>query len=277
VRTLKILLAYDGTSLVGWQRQAHGVSVQGLLEDALSRIEHRAVDVVGAGRTDAGVHAAAQTASARVETLLDVDALRRALNAMLPVDVRVLRVEDAPLDFHARYSATGKTYHYRVFNGPVVPPFAHRWVWHVPSPLDVEAMDTAARLLVGEHDFAAFQSTGSGVTRTVRRLTESKVRRLSSDAMVPTGNVDALIPATLPIDGDLVTYEVTGTGFLRHMVRAILGTLVEIGRGRASPSLIADLLSDPARSRAGPTAPAAGLCLASVAYDGAHEPVATQR
>ena len=268
-------MAYDGTSYVGWQRQAEGVSVQGLLEAALTRIEGRQVHVIGAGRTDAGVHAAAQVASIAVESDIDVDALRRAINATLPPDVRVLRVDDAPPGFHARYAATAKTYHYRLFSGPVVSPFAHRFVWHLRCRLDVEAMDAAAGALIGEHDFAAFQSTGSAVRGTVRRLTESTVRRMAPAAGATDG--PSFAPLASPLEGELLVYTVTGTGFLRHMVRAIVGTLVEIGTGRAPASLMADLLSARARSRAGPTAPASGLCLASVTYVSHAPVVATHR
>jgi tRNA pseudouridine38-40 synthase len=262
VRTLKITLAYEGTDLVGWQRQPEGASVQAALEAALARLEGAPVAAIGAGRTDAGVHAARQVASARVDFRHDVETIGRALNAALPEAIRVLEVADAPDTFHARFSALSKTYHYRVTNGPVVSPFARRWTWHVPWTLDIAAMEAAAAHLAGEHDFAAFQSVGSDIATTVRRLHVSRfievARRASAAGLAPHPD-----PAC---DGRLFVYEVRGTGFLRHMVRAIVGTLVEVGSGRLRPDDVARLLERPDRSKAGPTAPACGLCLASVEY-----------
>jgi tRNA pseudouridine38-40 synthase len=272
VRTLKITLAYDGTEFVGWQRQSDGVSVQAALEDALARIHGAPVSVAGAGRTDAGVHAAGQVASVALDTPHDTATLRRALNAMLPDAVRVLGVEDAAPDFHARFGAVSKTYHYRIANGPVASPFLRRWSWHVPWTLDVEAMRDAARRLEGEHDFAAFQSSGTDVRTSVRRIDVSRL----VDAAGARGA--ALGPGDCPqveIDGRLLVYQVEGTGFLRHMVRAIAGTLVEVGSGRATPEGVTELLDRRDRALAGPTAPASGLCLARVTY--APGAVAAQR
>jgi tRNA pseudouridine38-40 synthase len=244
-RTLKLVLAYDGTHLVGWQRQAVGDSVQGLLEDALSRFEGAPVTVHGAGRTDAGVHALGQVASARVSFTHDTATLVRALNAHLPEAVRVLSAEDAPPGFHARLSARCKTYRYDIRNGPVASPFERAFVWHVPEDLALPPMQQAASLLVGTHDFAAFQSVGSDAAGSVRTLTASAVTAR---------------------DG-LVSYEVTGDGFLRHMVRAIVGTLVEVGRGWREPTNIPSLLAARRRADAGATAPPHGLFLVRVDYD----------
>jgi tRNA pseudouridine38-40 synthase len=263
VRTLKITLAYEGTDLVGWQRQPEGASVQAALEEALARLQGPPVAAIGAGRTDAGVHAAGQVASARVDFRHDVETIRRALNAALPEAVRVLEVADAPDAFHARFSAQSKTYHYRVTNGPVVSPFARRWTWHVPWTLDIAAMQAAAAHLAGEHDFAAFQSVGSDIVTTVRRLHESRLVEVAAGGR-------AAVPGVYPeatCEGRLLVYEVRGTGFLRHMVRAIVGTLVEVGSGRLRPEDVAGLLEHPDRTKAGPTAPACGLCLASVEYE----------
>ena len=161
-RTLRLTIEYDGTNYVGWQRQAEGVSIQGLLEEALQPFEGEPLTVHGAGRTDAGVHALAQVASVRTRTLHDARTLRRALNAVLPTDVRVVSVEDAPPEFHARFDAVSKTYAYRIANAPVVSAFEHRFVWHVPGALNVEAMHRGAQALLGRHDFAAFQSDRRG-------------------------------------------------------------------------------------------------------------------
>ena len=174
-RTLKLTLAYDGTPFVGWQRQAEGVSIQALLEDALSRIEGGSVAVVGAGRTDAGVHACGQVASVRLSSPILPATLGRALNATLPPEIRVTAVEQVASSFHARYSAASKTYRYQIVNGAGPTPFEWRYVWHIPEPLDVERMSAAASLFEGEHDFGAFRGTGSSVKTTIRRVLASRL------------------------------------------------------------------------------------------------------
>jgi tRNA pseudouridine38-40 synthase len=262
-RVLKITLSYDGTAYVGWQRQAGGVSIQGLLEDAIARLEGSPVNVHGAGRTDAGVHAFGQVASARVSTPHDVAVIRRALNGMLPPDVRVLGVEEAAPDFHARYSAFGKTYEYRIWQGDVQPPFARAWSWQIPRDLDVEAMDGAARALEGRHDFAAFQSSGSGVVTSTRTVTSARVHSAPPSPSLMIEPADR--PATEP-GGRFVVLRIEADGFLRHMVRAVAGTLVEIGDGRREPGSMAALLAGRDRAAAGATAPAHGLVLVRVAY-----------
>lgn len=244
-RILKLTLAYDGTRFVGWQRQADGESIQGLLEQALARFDGAPVTVHGAGRTDAGVHALGQVASAEVTSRHDVASIHRGLNASLPPDVRVAAVEDAPAGFHARFSARSKTYRYVLDTSPVASPFTRSFAWHLPERLDVEAMRKAASALVGNRDFAAFQSTGSETSGTVRTITRSDVSTHEQ----------------------AVAYEVAGNGFLRHMVRAIAGTLVEVGRGWREPGSMAALLAAGSRAQAGPTAPAHGLFLVRVDYD----------
>jgi tRNA pseudouridine38-40 synthase len=263
VRTLKITLAYDGTDFVGWQRQAEGTSVQGALEEALSRIQGAPVSVAGAGRTDAGVHAAGQVASVALDVAHDTATLRRALNAMLPETVRVIGVEDAAPDFHARFAASSKTYHYRIANGPVLSPFLRRWAWHVPWVLDVAAMQDAARRLEGEHDFAAFRSAGTDVRSSVRTIHVSRL--LDADPWCGAGRAPSDRPE-VEVEGRMLVYEVEGSGFLRHMVRAIAGTLVEAGSGRATPAQVGELLERRDRTLAGPTAPPCGLCLVRVTY-----------
>jgi len=245
VRTLKLTVAYDGTRFVGWQRQAAGESIQGVLEDALARFEGGPVTVHGAGRTDAGVHALGQVASVRVSCGLDTVTLTRALNAQLPEDVRVLSVEDADDQFHARFSARTKTYRYMIRNGPIAMPFERAYVWHVPEPLHVDAMQAAAALLVGTHDFAAFRSVGTANPDSVRTVVRSLVR---------------------VVEPSLLAYEVTGEGFLRYMVRALAGTLVEIGRGWREPANMLTLLANRQRADAGATAPPHGLFLVAVDY-----------
>ncbi len=245
IRTLKLTLAYDGTRFVGWQRQAAGESIQGVLEEALARFAGAPVTVHGAGRTDAGVHALGQVASVRLTSSHDVETLTRALNAQLPEDLRVREIVEAEAEFHARFSARAKTYRYQMRSGGVASPFDRAYVWHLPERLDAAAMRTAAHALVGRHDFAAFQSVGTSVPDSVRTITESDLRA----------------------DGDRLVYEVTGDGFLRHMVRAIVGTLVEIGRGWRPASNMAALLEGGTRAQAGATAPPHGLFLVRVDYD----------
>jgi tRNA pseudouridine38-40 synthase len=275
MRTLKLLVAYDGTSFVGWQRQAEGISVQGLLEQAFGILEGAPVPVVGAGRTDAGVHATGQVASLQLQSALPAADLLRALNAHLPDDVRVLAVEDAADGFHARFQARSKTYEYRIMNGPLVSPFARRYVWHVPVALDPGRMQEAARLIEGRHDFACFQSTGGSARTSVRRVFRSDIS--TGDGAAPPAAATAIVPEPAVPGGRLIVYRVTGDGFLRHMVRAIVGTLVEIGRGAADAELMRTLLAAGTRAGAGPTAPASGLCLTTVSYNEPAAEVATQR
>ena len=245
MRTLKLTVAYDGTRFVGWQRQAEGESIQGVLEEALARFEGGPVTVHGAGRTDAGVHALAQVASVRVTCAHDTATLTRALNAQLPEDVRVLNVDEADAEFHARFSARSKTYRYVIRNAPIAMPFERAYVWHLPERLNVDAMRQAAGMVAGTHDFAAFQSVGTETPGSVRTILRSELRE---------------------IEPSLLAYEVTGEGFLRYMVRALTGTLVEIGRGWRDPASMRDLLDGGRRADGGATAPPHGLFLVAVDY-----------
>jgi tRNA pseudouridine38-40 synthase len=265
-RTLKLTITYDGTRLVGWQRQAQGESVQGLLEQALAGLEGTPVTVHGAGRTDAGVHAIGQVASVQLACPHPPEVLRRALNASLPPDVRVVEVRDADDAFHARFSARAKTYRYLLRNSAIVSPFEHRYVWQIPEPLDVDAMRLAAQALVGTHDFGAFRSTGSTPTTTVRTIVRSEIATQAGSALVVPSGASGGGRSEDAGDPTLLAYEVCGSGFLRHMVRAIVGTLVDIGRGRHPPARMLALLEDGRRSEAGATAPAQGLFLVRVDY-----------
>lgn len=264
-RTLKLTVSYDGTRLVGWQRQAEGDSVQGLLEEALVRLEGSAVTVHGAGRTDAGVHALGQVASVDLTCDLSPEVIRRALNAVLPPEVRVLAVTQPEPGFHARFSSRSKTYRYLLRNGPFAGSFEHRYVWHVPELLDVAAMQAAAQALVGEHDFAAFQSTGGAPGSTVRIILRADVFASSATWLAPIRQPHEGPDLDAP-ESRLVVFEVTGTGFLRRMVRALAGSLVEVGRGRYPPEWLSALLAGGTRADAGATAPAHGLFLVRVDY-----------
>jgi len=245
VRTIKLTVAYDGTDFVGWQRQDEGVSIQGLIEEALSAIDGAPVTLHGAGRTDAGVHAIGQVASASVGTAIEDERLVRALNAHLPETIRVTAVTTVPDTFHARFSAVSKTYEYRIWNAPTQPPFIRRYSWHRIGPLDVALMQQASDAIAGTHDFAAFRSARSTNHTTVREIA-SAIWRRGDEAML--------------------VFEITGRGFLRYMVRSLVGTLVEIGRHRRPPEDIRRLLEAPDRSAAGRTAPPRGLFLMKVDY-----------
>ena len=246
-RVLKLTLQYDGGDYVGWQRQPSGTSIQGLIEDALQPIEGAPVTVHGAGRTDAGVHALGQVCSFRLNATIDPETLARALNAVLPPDVRVASSEEAPPDFHARFDATGKVYDYRIVNGPFISPFVRRYAWHVIPPLDVSAMQDAAQALIGEHDFTTFRGAGSEAHTSVRTITR----------ITWSGSGGPADPLTIRFEGN---------GFLRHMVRSIAGTLVETGLGRWPASAMTEVLESRDRTRAGRTAPPQGLFLRSVGY-----------
>jgi tRNA pseudouridine38-40 synthase len=219
--------------------------VQGLIEDALRELDGRDVTVHGAGRTDAGVHAMGQVASFALVREVTSDVVVRSLNSKLPDDIRIRSAETVPASFHARFNATSKTYRYRIWHADVLNPFERAYAWHIFGPLDVAGMAEAARLVEGRHDFAAFQTVGGTSGATERVISTSRL----------TG------------DGEgLVTYEITGNGFLRHMVRAIVGTLVEVGRGRQRPAWMSEVIASRDRAVAGKTAPAHGLFLVRVDY-----------
>jgi tRNA pseudouridine38-40 synthase len=252
MRTIKITLSYDGTEFSGFQSQAQVRSVQGELEAALAEVEGTRVVVHGAGRTDAGVHALGQVASFKLSNSIAANDLFRALNAKLPEDVRVLSVEEAAAGFNARFHARSKVYRYRISNTRVLSPFQRRYAWHISRALDLHAMQQAARELAGEHDFRSFQAVSGTVKSTVRTISSSNWTE-----------------EPLPLGGRLLTYEVAGTGFLKHMVRTMVGTLVEVGDGRRSPDSVRALVASRNRAAAGPTAPPSGLYLVRVDYDAA--------
>jgi len=240
------MLEYDGTGFAGWQRQAQGErTVQGVLAEALRRVCGGEAEVEGAGRTDAGVHARGQVAGVRVETRLAAGELQRALNAVLPGDLAVLSLEAAAEGWHPRRSARRKLYRYAIWNGRVRSPLRERYAHFVPQPLAADAMARAAASLAGTRDFRSFQAAGSGVETTVRTLFRAEL---------------------LGEAGAELALELEGDGFLRHMVRNVAGTLIEVGLGRRAPESLPALLEARDRGRAGPTAPARGLTLVRVEY-----------
>jgi tRNA pseudouridine38-40 synthase len=268
--TFKIIVAYDGTDYVGWQRQDNGVSIQAVLEQSLRVLDERDVTVHGAGRTDAGVHALGQVAAFTLNRSLPAAAVVRAINARLPAAIRVLSAEEVSADFQPRFAACDKTYRYRIWNADTISPFESRYAWHIAAGLDVAAMQSAAALLVGGHDFAAFQAAGSPTATTQREIMTSVIavaEQMSAAAATPIDGAHRVPRDGAQPDGVLIVYDVTGNGFLRHMVRTIVGTLVEVGHGRQPVEWVARVLAARDRSMAGPTAPPQGLFLMRVGYD----------
>jgi tRNA pseudouridine38-40 synthase len=250
VRHIRLVVEYDGTALCGWQRQTNGPTVQGHLEAALGTLLAHEVAVVGASRTDAGVHASGQVASFRTERPIPLHGIRRGLNSLLPPAIAIADAAEVPDDFHARFSATGKHYRYLVLTRSERSPRWRERAWHCPGALDLAAMRQAAAALIGEHDFAAFRAAGCTAKRTVRRI---------DGIAISGGEVE---------DPWLIAFDVRGNAFLRNMVRIVVGTLVEVGAGRRPIEQVAEILASRDRTRAGITAPPQGLELVSVRYDG---------
>ena len=248
MRNLKLTIAYDGTDFAGWQVQPEAATVQGTLSSAIGRITGEKVLTQGSGRTDAGVHALAQVATFQSESVIPVANFVVALNDILPASIRVLAAEQVPEDFHPRKSAKAKTYRYRIYRDAICPPLLARYVWHYPYPLDENAMRDAAPLIQGEHDFTSFAAVdperGREGLSNVRRIFSSQWRRGSSELI----------------------YEVRGNGFLHHMVRNLVGTLLLVGKGTLKPAELTRILETKDRSAAGATAPASGLYLVNVEY-----------
>src|SRR5215470_14584516 len=249
MRYLKLTIAYDGTDFHGWQIQSGKPTIQGEIVAVLRRLTQENIAIHGAGRTDAGVHALGQVASFRTQTALSTGELQRALNALLPATIRITAAEETGPDFNARWSALAKTYRYRLYRGKVVPPMIWRYVLHYPFPLDEQRMREAAERFVGTHDFAAFAaSTGSEEDDRER----STVREVYATA--------------LERYGEELVFTVRGRSFLRYMVRKLVGTLLDVGRGRLAPEDIDSLYRSRDRSKSGPTVPPQGLCMVSVEH-----------
>ncbi len=242
-RNVKLTIEYDGTAYHGWQRQPNAATVQQALEEGIAEVVGHAVTLYGSGRTDAGVHALGQVANFHTDATIPADGLRHAINAVIANDIAVVRAEDVPDAFHARYAATGKTYRYTIVCRPVRPAVGARTVHWLRRELDVARMRAAVAHLVGEHDFAAFETESSG---------EDAVRTVTRAEWVE--------------EGGRLCFAVAANGFLYNMVRAMVGTLIEVGLGKREPRDIPRLLASRDRSQAGPTAPAKGLCLMQVDY-----------
>ncbi|MCA9102397.1 MAG: tRNA pseudouridine(38-40) synthase TruA [Planctomycetales bacterium] len=267
-RTLRIELAYDGGDYAGWQIQPGQPTVQAALEASFAELAGQRVPVVGSGRTDAGVHALAQVASCRTTLALPCRDIARALNARLPDDIIVRQVSDAPADFSALHSAKRKRYAYLIHNRPLGDVFLRRYAWHVHAPLDLEAMQRAAGAFLGTHDFSSFESSGSPRASSVRTIDELTVSPTPHPFAAWAGSTGASRPFAALADEALICISVSADGFLYNMVRAIVGTLVEVGRGAECADWPAQVVAATDRSQAGPTAPPQGLFLVGVEYDG---------
>jgi tRNA pseudouridine38-40 synthase len=277
MRNISLLIAYDGTDFRGWQRQPNELTVQECLESAIERILGAKAHLWGSGRTDSGVHALNQTANFKTDCRIPCRNLVKALNDTLPPTVRIREAHDVNAKFHARYDVRSKTYRYRILQAPVCSPFLWRFVWHYPFPLDGKRMAQAARLFAGEHDFTSFAAVDASGAEE-ERPGQSQARTASPEdggngrqpaahkaerGMVRTIFATRILRRSRT---SMLIYEVSGNGFLHHMVRNIVGTLVEVGRGKLEPSDTLRILKARDRTQAGPTAPAQGLCLMRVEY-----------
>ena len=247
MRRIRIVLSYDGTESHGWQVQPGLPTIQGTIQDVLAQIEGGPVQVHGSGRTDAGVHALAQVAAFDLCNPIPAENLRKAMNRLLPREIRVVEAADAVADFHPRFQAVAKTYEYRILRAEICPPFEWRYVYHLPFPLDEALMVQFAPLLAGEHDFSAFAASDE-----TDEHGRSKIRRIFSSCLAR--------------EGDRLIYRVRGSGFLKHMVRNIVGVLIEVGKGNVTREGLEDRLRPGCAIPAGPSAPPRGLFLMGVEY-----------
>ncbi|MGA2920428.1 MAG: tRNA pseudouridine(38-40) synthase TruA [Candidatus Sulfotelmatobacter sp.] len=250
MRNLKLILSYDGSEFAGWQVQPDAATLQGTLASAIGRITGEKVLPQGSGRTDAGVHALAQVVTFVTESSVPTENFVKALNDVLPASVRVLEVQEAAADFHARHSARAKTYRYRIYRATICPPFLARYVWHYPFPLGEQGMVGAAAVVEGEHDFTSFAAVDPERGREGALL----------------ANVRSLFSSSWERQGDEFVYTVKGSGFLHHMVRNLVGTFILVGKGTLQVEDVTRILDARNRSLAGATAPASGLYLVNVDY-----------
>lgn len=245
LKHILLTIAYDGTNYNGWQRQPNGMGIQEKIEEACYKIFRQNLKVIGASRTDTGVHALGQRALIHVDTNIPEDRIPYALNSVLPEDIVIRDAKEVCEDFHPRYSAINKTYYYQILNGRFPIPQYRKISAFISSHLDIDAMHEAAQYFVGTHDFAAFCSTGGSAKTTVRTIYRASVQK----------------------EGPFVTFKVTGNGFLYNMVRIMTGTLIEIGLGNKEPSDIKQIILSKDRNLAGKTAPPQGLTLVEIQYE----------
>ncbi|MFB3884710.1 MAG: tRNA pseudouridine(38-40) synthase TruA [Thermodesulfobacteriota bacterium] len=245
MRNIRLLIEYDGTNYLGWQIQPKGSTIQGMIEEKLERITGERVHVIGSGRTDSGTHAFGQVAHFKTRSQLDVRSIQKALNSLLPSDIVIREAEEVEEDFHARRAAKSKVYEYRILNRELRSAFHHPYAWHIPQKLDLEEMRRVSRILIGEHDFSSFRSVGTPTRTAIRKVMRAEWKRGE--------------------DG-FIRFEIEASGFLKQMVRALIGTLVEVGRGKIDSKDFQKILDSKDRKKAGPTAPAHGLFLREVKY-----------
>lgn len=244
MRNIKLTLEYDGTAYCGWQRQINGLSIQEVVEEKIGIMTGEELKIIGSGRTDAGVHAIKQVANFNTSSKIPTDGFLKGLNSLLPPDIAVKEVCTVPPEFHARYSALEKLYLYRIRNDQIRSPLQRLYSWYLPLELDLRAMQRCLPEILGEHDFAAFMASGSSVKNTTRIVSHVKLTR----------------------NGDMIEFEIKANGFLRHMVRSIVGTLVYVGQRRITPERFLEIFQSGNRSMGGMTAPPQGLFLMDVIY-----------
>lgn len=245
MRNIKLLIEYDGTNYLGWQVQAKGLTVQGMIEEKLALLTGETIPLIGSGRTDAGVHALGQVAHFKTQSRMEVGSIQKALNSLLPPDIVIKKADEAEEAFHARKSCKSKVYEYWILNRNIRSAFQRMYAWHIPQRLDWKEMKKATQGLMGEHDFSSFRSTGTPTRTAVRKVLRVEWKRSQEG---------------------LFRFEIEANGFLKQMVRAIVGTLVEVGRGKLTAEDFIRILQARNRERAGPTAPARGLFLKEVKY-----------
>ena len=245
MRNIKLLIEYDGTNYLGWQVQPEGLTIQGILEDKLVLLIGEKVHLTGSGRTDSGAHALGQVANFKTKSQMEVHTFQKALNSLLPADVAIKEVEEVGEDFSARKSAKSKVYEYRILNGPIRSVFNREYTWHIPQRLNLREMKKATQILIGEHDYSSFRSVGTPTETAIRRVFRAEWRKGRNEVL---------------------RFEIEANGFLKQMVRAIVGTLVEVGKGKISVKGVREILESKDRKKAGPTAPAHGLFLKEVKY-----------
>lgn len=245
MRNIRLNIQYDGTNFVGWQKQKNGISVQEVIESAVSRILNQKIRLISAGRTDAGVHARQQVANFfTTNKKISLSEMKLGINSLLPPDIRIISIKQVDKKFHARFDAKFKTYRYFMYTGEVLSPFQYRYVWYIPRKLNYKIMENECKYLIGKKDFKCFQARGSSVKNTVRNVYK----------------------ASLTTRGNYMIFEIQADGFLYKMVRLIVGTLVEVGRGKFSPGWVKYLLKGNQGYKPGPTAPPQGLFLWKVVY-----------
>ncbi len=245
MRNIKLIIEYDGTAFHGWQIQPGLETIQGVIKERIAQITQGEVNLIGAGRTDAGVHALGQVANFQTESTIDLAALQRGLNSLLAPDIVITAIEEVAEDFHARFSARSKTYEYHILNCAYPSVFLKAYAWFIPHKLDLDSMERCGRLLIGSHDFSSFRASGDESRHSVREVIHFEIERR---------------------EGDLIIIVIEANAFLREMVRSIVGTLVDVGRGKTSAEEFKQIFEAKDRRKAGMTAPAQGLFMKEVKY-----------